>query len=458
MTKGQLNRLIQAQEPFKGSLEEFLDLVDQDPLQAHQLTNFVIFTAQKWDKLTKTQKLQMTQILEEFDEAEKFHEALGVNNEETFIFNGQDWEHENLEYFKVNLDIETAEQLKSVQEPMEMTLKLNPKKILCFEMPFSIPKIIKEVATQKTVQLALGLALLSFSAFNLQTGTLSSLYHKTFSSTTIESQQLKELNEILPEAVNALAASQNPQAQQLVKTLQNFNFKPYADAISLDNEDQFFAKYHEADESLVEQVVLHFYEEVNPRAINEIKPHLPKLAKAIVKHSADHNMDFRILLSIIKVESDFKQNFVSATGDYSMAQINYNTWSKELKRTKKIKLDKEKLKKDIDYSISMMSEILKVLQSRHTQDPVWYARYHSSTPSLKLRYAAKVNSALGSIKVEEFNFNQERLRDLIGQLQAITPTMALSENIDYEKVSKLTRELEVVQSKFANPNLQIAKN
>jgi soluble lytic murein transglycosylase-like protein len=457
MTKGQLNRLIQHQEPFKGSLEEFLDLVDQSPAQAHQLVNFVTFTAQKWDKLTTGQKQQMTQILEEFDQGEPFHQALGVNSEETFTFNGTEWEHNSLEFFNINLDLETSEQLKAVQEPMEMTLKLNPKKILCFEMPFSIPKVIKEVATQKTVQLALGLALLSFSAFSLQTGSLSNFYQKTFYSAT-QATELKALNEILPEAVATLASSPNPQAQQLVKTLQTFNFKPYADAISLDNNDKFFAKYHEADEALVEQVILHFYEETNPQNIEAIKPHLPKLAKAIVTQSAQHKVDFRILLGIIKVESDFKQDMVSSTGDYSMAQINYDTWSKELKRTRKIKLDKEKLKKDINYSISMMTEILKVLHSRHQQDPMWYARYHSSTPSLKLQYATKVNAAMGSIKVEEFNFNQERLKDLISQLKAVTPTVAIGFNIDYEKVAKLTRELETVQANFVHPATEIAQN
>lgn len=458
MTKGQVDRLIQSQEPFKGSVEEFLDLVDQSPTQAHQLSNFVIFTAQKWDKLSQNQKVQMTKILEEFDDGDQFHQALGVNPEENFTFNGTEWSHENLDFFKINLDIETSEQLKTVQEPMQMTLKLNPHKILCFETPFSIPKVIKEVASQKTVQLALGLAILSFSAFSFQQGTLSTLYQKAFHSIQVEATQLKEINSILPEAVSALSISKNSQVQKTSKSLQAFNFKPYADAISLGNDHKFFAKYSEADEALVEEVILHFYEEKNPKNIEAIKPHLAKVAKAIIQHSAKHNIDFRILLGIIKVESDFNQNMVSDTGDYSMAQINYDTWSKELKRTKNIKLDKNKLQKDINYSISMMTEILNVLQSRHSKDPVWYARYHSGTPSLKLQYAAKVNGAMGSIKVEEFNFNQERLKDLIQDVKAITPDLAAQEHIDYEKLARLTKELESVQMNFAQPSTEIAKN
>ena len=37
------------------------------------------------------------------------------------------------------------------------------------------------------------------------------------------------------------------------------------------------------------------------------------------------------MISILKVESDFKQTAVSHTGDYSVAQINFKIWAKKFR-------------------------------------------------------------------------------------------------------------------------------
>lgn len=459
MTVNKIKDLITQQLPFKGSLEDFWTIIEAYPNLGVKLANFAQVSATFWPRLNPTQKQELARVIQESNTVEVFHEALGVKTEENFSYESGSFSCENLDYFRVNLDIETINQLKVLKQSSGMTLKLSTREVLVYEpISSAIPQVINSVGSKKTVQLALGLALLSFSAFNLQANNSFASMVKHLNPLHQE-VQIKQISEMLPEALQEMGKSTNPQIVQTVKTLQNFNFKPYAEAFSLDNQI-FLDQYQEADEQLVEEIILHFYEEKNPSHIEEIKPHIPKIAKAIVNNSEKQSLDFRILLGILKVESDFSQKKVSYTGDYSLAQINYQTWSQELKRVKKIKLNKDKLKKDIDYSIAMMTEILKVIESRHNQDPMWYARYHSSTPSLKLQYAKKVNQAVESIKKEEFKFNQERLNSLIAQMKAITPSMIESEDLDYDKISRLIRELQKVAVNYAQPSsvTQVAQN
>jgi soluble lytic murein transglycosylase-like protein len=119
-------------------------------------------------------------------------------------------------------------------------------------------------------------------------------------------------------------------------------------------------------------------------------PENDKIAKIIGKNANELKIDPKIMMAIIKVESDFNQKAVSRTGDISMAQINLKVWNKEFKRLKLGKIDRKLLKKDYEYSIKIMSQILNIIKQRHNNDPYWYARYHSNNQKSKNVYAKKM--------------------------------------------------------------------
>lgn len=117
----------------------------------------------------------------------------------------------------------------------------------------------------------------------------------------------------------------------------------------------------------------------------------------INNYSKKYNLDPYLILAIIKVESDFNQRAISSTGDYSLAQINYKVWKKELAR-KGVKLNFYKLKTNYAYALETMGYILKTLHDTYgKKDPKWYARYHSNTSKHKLAYYKRVNTQLTKI-------------------------------------------------------------
>lgn len=165
-----------------------------------------------------------------------------------------------------------------------------------------------------------------------------------------------------------------------------------------------------------------------PRDIKKVKEVARQLApneKAIEeyafwihKYSQKYSLDPFLLLAIIKVESNFNQRAISSTGDYSLAQINYKVWKKELDR-KGVKLNFYKLKTNYAYALETMGYILKILKDNYGKnDPRWYARYHSNTMKHKLSYYKKVNSQLNNIyslqNAKPKNKNLRRLNFIAG--------------------------------------------
>jgi len=135
--------------------------------------------------------------------------------------------------------------------------------------------------------------------------------------------------------------------------------------------------------------------------ISQIKEHIKalkplpeakanKLAESIYQSSTAHQVPYKIMTAIIMVESGFSQSAVSSTGDISIAQINYKVWKKEAKRLH-MELSESRLKKDSNYAILKLGEILKHLKKTYSKnDKFWYARYHSRTPELKKKYLTKL--------------------------------------------------------------------
>ena len=135
------------------------------------------------------------------------------------------------------------------------------------------------------------------------------------------------------------------------------------------------------------------------RSVSKLAPHLSeerqiKVASAIHNNSVKYKIPKKVLLSIIKVESNFKSTKISNTGDYSIVQINLKIWGKELKRLGLPSIDKNKVVNDDNYAISRMCIILNIIKSRHLKDKQWYARYHSNTLEYNLIYKSKINKVM----------------------------------------------------------------
>lgn len=135
------------------------------------------------------------------------------------------------------------------------------------------------------------------------------------------------------------------------------------------------------------------------KSVSKLAPHLSsdrqvKVALAIYDNSEKYNIPKKVLLSIIKIESNFKSTKVSSTGDYSIVQINLKIWNKEFKRLGLPSIDKNRIVKSDNYAISRMCIILNIIKSRHSKDKQWYARYHSNTPEYNLIYQSKINKIM----------------------------------------------------------------
>lgn len=130
----------------------------------------------------------------------------------------------------------------------------------------------------------------------------------------------------------------------------------------------------------------------------------PKIAFAAKKYKIDP----RIMISIIKVESNFKQEATNLEsckrtkkiqcGDYSLAQINYESWSVQFPKMGRKELDLQRLKTDESYALFRMAEILSILKNQHSKnDPTWFARYHSATDKHKKRYIKELKNVLKKV-------------------------------------------------------------
>ena len=128
--------------------------------------------------------------------------------------------------------------------------------------------------------------------------------------------------------------------------------------------------------------------------IRSLKPlpedQLNHIAQSILISSEANQIPYKLMTSIIMVESSFSQQAISTTGDISIVQINYKIWKKEAIRMN-MELSEERLKTDSRYAIQKMGMILKYLKKTYSRnDQYWYARYHSRTPKLKQNYLTRL--------------------------------------------------------------------
>lgn len=134
---------------------------------------------------------------------------------------------------------------------------------------------------------------------------------------------------------------------------------------------------------------------VQPELVNKDRN---RIAYSLYLTTKKYNIDPKLMIAIIGTESDFVNSKVSTTGDLSLAQINTEIWNKEFVRLGLDKLNPKRLKKDENYALSKMAEILTILKKRHAKnDSQWFARYHSHTKKYKNLYSIKVEKRMRMI-------------------------------------------------------------
>ncbi len=139
------------------------------------------------------------------------------------------------------------------------------------------------------------------------------------------------------------------------------------------------------------------------KMIKVVQPELQKnvrnrIAYSLYLTTKKYNVDPKLMIAIIGTESDFVNSKISTTGDLSLAQINTEIWNKEFVRLGLDKLNSKRLKKDENYALSKMAEILNILKKRHSKnDSQWFARYHSHTKKFKNLYSVKVEKRMRMI-------------------------------------------------------------
>lgn len=201
---------------------------------------------------------------------------------------------------------------------------------------------------------------------------------------------------------STLVKSHLPHSQKMLKTIAGFT--------ALEKEVISSSSFSRAIED--------FYA-VNPPHYRKIKDKVDQIHAIVVREAKKHDIDPTILFSIIKTESDFDNTKVSTTKDYSLVQIN-PMWNEEFKRLKREPLDLERLKKDPEYAVSRMAEILSIHKKQYSKDPYWFARYHSKTPSLKKTYGDKVllfSKYLDSYQNEELQNKLSKLMVLVPEVE-----------------------------------------
>lgn len=178
--------------------------------------------------------------------------------------------------------------------------------------------------------------------------------------------------------------------------------------------------------SLNKQEVISAIEEIIQPYVKESKK-VHKIAESIFEASQDRKVDYLLFLSIMKVETTtFNQHAVSSTGDISIAQIKPEVWTEEFDRLGKEPLDIKRLKKDASYAIDRMGEILEIQNGYKKKDPLWYARYHSKTPSKKLKYAQKVQKEYLKIKQTQVKEVEEKIDRILASLNKIEESEEIS--------------------------------
>ena len=239
-----------------------------------------------------------------------------------------------------------------------------------------------------------------------------------------------------------------------VEELSNHDIKMI---MSLTEEDEEAPVIHQSKTEIVEAI-----SEVISPYIKE-KHNVQKIAESLFETSKDRKVDYLLFLSIMKVETTtFNQDAVSSSGDLSIAQIKPEVWTEEFERLGKEPLDVKRLKKDSAYAIDRMGEILELQNKHKEKDPYWYARYHSKTPSKKLKYAKKVQEEYLKIKVAQIKEVEDKVDRILVALDKASDSQEFSHlgnfSVNFDRIESFKFELQKMkQTIVENKNKKISK-
>jgi hypothetical protein len=253
---------------------------------------------------------------------------------------------------------------------------------------------------------------------------------------------------LLKENYETLQKTKNKKFIPLLKTMYKLNELSSKKHYSQDEKIEKYEQLEMIDH--VAEMINSFYVNSKPIKKNAVKKIAKKIAKKVLEVSRDTDVDYRILLSIIKEESNFDQSATNDSGDYSLAQINYGIWNAELKRLKEKPINFKKLNTDIDYSLDIMGKILVYLKENSGRDPLWFAKYHSKTPSKKLGYAQKLNKHFKHFNKLESEEMQNTIMEYNFLVSSLDKNELQESGVDEYRLSALNTELSSMLINFNN--------
>jgi hypothetical protein len=332
----------------------------------------------------------------------------------------------------------------------ELKLELDKKNLYLYQEKNSLSNEVDEIK-KKTIKGSVAASVLiasslfaGFFSSPIIKSDIEKVFHKK-SSIELSIKTINESSGKLSMAFSALNADLTDSViNKYIPTLKELTSSEINDTISFVNK-----KSHSYGLELKESAALSVDEKT--QSILSIlataygkdpSENMKSMASAIAIQSESHHLDYKMMLSIIKVESSFDQSVVSSTGDVSVAQVNYDHWSPEFKRLHYPNLDKEKLKNDVFYSVKIMADILAIISKGHQKDKLWYARYHSKTPNKKIPYAKKVSAELHLIEETVALTSKEKISNLIVELK----NLKNSEKVAHEKVDEVIVNLTYLSS------------
>lgn len=125
------------------------------------------------------------------------------------------------------------------------------------------------------------------------------------------------------------------------------------------------------------------------------KKNIKDMASSIHKYSKIYEIDYKIILAIFKVESNFNYKAINyASADFGIGQIN-------LTNIKYYKIDLGLLLTNIDYAIKQTFIMLGVTKKSYKKKDgdklPWFARYHSYTKKRRIIYYALLKVHLDAL-------------------------------------------------------------
>jgi hypothetical protein len=139
-------------------------------------------------------------------------------------------------------------------------------------------------------------------------------------------------------------------------------------------------------------------------------------AKYIELYSKKYDIHCEIPTLLLRVESNFTIKENKLSGEISIAQINYDYWSKKYPALFNKKLDKNKLLNSNKYAIENMFIILNNIKENYSKnDDFWFLRYNSKYLIHRLAYLDKFETFLYKIDSNRNVFNYNHKEELIKQ-------------------------------------------